>query len=126
MTFRFVGGDRIQRGRGIGGILRLASKLFSPVTNVVKSVLRSNTGKQIGTAVKEQAVSSGINLATDIANGRNVKESLLAEMKNVKKAAKRKAAEIVLDNLKPDEIVPKKKVKKKKKTTLKRKKDIFS
>ena len=66
MALRFIGGDRIQRGRGVGGLLRLASKLFSPVARVVKNVLRSNTGKLIGNAVKEQAVESSINVVSVI------------------------------------------------------------
>ena len=77
-------------------MLRLASKLFSPVARVVKNVLRSNTGKLIGNAVKEQAVESSINVVSDIAKGRNIKESLKDEIHNVKHNAKRKALDVGL------------------------------
>ena len=130
MSRRFVGGDRLQRGRGIGGILRIASRLFSPFAKVVKSALKSDTGRKIGNAVKEQAVESSINLVSDIAKGRNVKESLRDELENVKRNTKRKAVEIGLDELKK---ISKKAVKNdgkkstpKKSKTKKLKKDIFS
>lgn len=132
MALRFIGGHRIQRGRGVGGLLRLASKLFSPVARVVKNVLRSNTGKLIGNAVKEQAVESSINVVSDIAKGRNIKESLKDEIHNVKHNAKRKALEIGVSHLKnfsseSDKFRKKKKTTPKKKTKRKTKKtDIFS
>jgi len=121
MALRFIGGDRIQRGRGVGGLLRLASKLFSPVARVVKNVLRSNTGKLIGNAVKEQAVESSINVVSDIAKGRNIKESLKDEIHNVKHNAKRKALEIGVSHLK-NFSSESDKFRKKKKTTPKKKK----
>ena len=120
MALRFIGGDRIQRGRGVGGLLRLASKLFSPVARVVKNVLRSNTGKLIGNAVKEQAVESSINVVSDIAKGRNIKESLKDEIHNVKHNAKRKALEIGVSHLK-NFSSESDKFRKKKKTTPKKK-----
>ncbi len=84
MGMHFVGGERIQRGRGIGGLLRIASKLFSPVAKIAKQVLKSDTGKKIVGAVKNQAINSSINIANDIAEGKNMKESLSNEFENVK------------------------------------------
>ena len=35
MSIRFSGGERFQRGRGIGGLLRLAKGLFKPVIKLL-------------------------------------------------------------------------------------------
>ena len=84
MGIYFDGGDRLQRGRGVGGLLKLASKLFSPLTRIAKKAIQSNTGKQITNAVKEQAIQSSINVASDIAKGRNIKDSIEDEFENAK------------------------------------------
>jgi hypothetical protein len=132
MGLLFVGGDRVQRGRGIGGILKWATKLFSPLKNIAKKVLTSDTGKKVVNAVKEQAVDSSINIASDIASGKNFKESLTGELNNAGNNSKRKALELGLEYLKNQERLknegkkrikgPEKvAVKKKKKTKLKNK-----
>ena len=131
MSRQFIGGDRIQRGRGIGGILRIASRLLSPIAKVVKSALQTDTGRKIGNAVKQQAIESSINLASDIAKGKTVKQSFKDELENVKHNTKRKAVEIGLDHLKnystnPIAVGKKKKTYPKKPKPKKRKKDIFS
>ena len=131
MSARFQGGDRLQRGRGIGGVLRIASRLLTPFAKVVKSALQSDTGRKIGKAVKQQAIESSINLASDIANGKPIKDSLSDEFKNVKRNTKRKAVEIGLDHLKNYSTKPtatggKKKTEPKNTKLKKRKKDIFS
>ena len=131
MLRRFIGGDRLQRGRGIGGILRIASRLLSPIGKVVKSALHSDTGKKIGNAVKQQAIESSINLASDIAKGKTVKQSFKDELENVKHNTKRKAVEIGLDHLKnygtkSPAVGEKKKTYPKKSKPKKIKKDIFS
>ena len=46
MSIRFSGGDRFQRGRGIGGILRLAKSLFKPVITTIGKAVKSNTRKR--------------------------------------------------------------------------------
>ena len=66
MSLRFRGGERLQRGRGIGGLLRLAKGLFSPLAKTIKKAVTSNTGKAIGKAVKNQLVESGANIASDV------------------------------------------------------------
>ena len=42
MTLRFRGGERLQRGRGIGGLLRLVKSVFSPlVKSAGKTVIKA-------------------------------------------------------------------------------------
>ena len=100
MGLYFDGGNRLQRGSGVGGWLKLASRLFSPLARVAKKALESNTGKKIVNAVKEQAIDSSINIATDIVKGRNLKDSIGDEFENAKSNSKRKALEIGVDYLK--------------------------
>ena len=130
MGIYFDGGDRLQRGRGVGGLLKLASKLFSPLTRIAKKAIQSNTGKQITNAVKEQAIQSSINVASDIAKGRNIKDSIEDEFENAKTNSKKRAFEIGIDYLKGRDNTKRKKkveIKKnsKKKTNKKIKRDIF-
>ena len=132
MGVYFAGGDRLQRGSGVGGLLKLASRLFSPLARVAKKALNSNTGRKIVNAVKEQAIDSSINIATDIAKGRNLKESLEDEFENAKSNSKRKAIGIGIDYLKGNTNKRKKrkielKSKLKRKSHKKnKKKDIFA
>ena len=91
MSLKFVGGERIQRGRGLGGILRMIKSLFTPVLksvgkNVVKAAT-SNTAKSIAKTLGEQAIESGINLATDALRGNNIKESANNEFTSFKNTA---------------------------------------
>ena len=46
MGLHFVGGERIQRGRGVGGLLKLATKLFLPLAKIAQKALKSKTGKK--------------------------------------------------------------------------------
>ena len=89
MSLRFKGGNLLQKGRGIGGLLRAASSLFKPLFKTVGStalkVARSDAGKAIGKAVKEQAISSAKNIAIDTISGNNIKDSVRNEVKNVRK-----------------------------------------
>ena len=96
----FRGGERIQKGKGIGGWLRLATKLFTPLKNVAQKVLSSKTGKKVISSVKDQAIDSSINLAKDLASGKDLKRSITDEIGNVKANAKRKAIDIGIDLLK--------------------------
>ena len=91
MSLKFVGGERIQRGRGLGGILRMIKSLFTPVLksvgkNAVKAAT-SNTAKSIAKTLGEQAIESGINLATDALRGNNMKESANNEFTSFKNTA---------------------------------------
>ena len=98
-TIRFRGGERYQRGRGIGGLLRLAQGLFKPVMQtlgrVVKSsagkaignAIKSNTGRAIGKALKNQAIDTAKNLATDVLSGNPLNEGVKREVHNIKNRA---------------------------------------
>ena len=91
MSLKFVGGERIQRGRVLGGILRMIKSLSTPVLksvgkNVVKAAT-SNTAKSIAKTLGEQAIESGINLATDALRGNNMKESANNEFTSFKNTA---------------------------------------
>ena len=89
MSLRFKGGNLLQKGRGIGGLLRAASSLFKPLFRSVGStalkVARSDAGKAIGKVVKDQAISSAKNIALDTISGKNIKDSVNSEVKNVRK-----------------------------------------
>ena len=61
MSIWFSGGERFQRGRGIGGLLRLAKGLFKPVIESIGKAMRSNTGQSIGNAIKDQSIKTAKN-----------------------------------------------------------------
>ena len=82
MSLRFRGGERLQRGRGIGGLLRLVKSVFSPLVKTVAKAAKTNTGKALGNVLKEQAISSASNLTGDVIQGNNLKESLKNELKS--------------------------------------------
>ena len=84
MSIRFSGGERFQRGRGIGGLLQLAKGLFKPAIESIGRVVRSNTGQAIGNALKNQAIDTAKNLATDVLTGNNLKEGVKREVHNIK------------------------------------------
>jgi len=133
MGLYFTGGERIQRGRGIGGLLKIASKLFAPLASFTKKALTSNVGEKVVKAVKKQAIDSSINIAKDLASGRNVKESLQSEFENAKQNSKRKALEMGADYLESqlkshsgNKKIKNKKIKKNKKNTSYKRRDILS
>ena len=127
MGLHFVGGERIQRGRGVGGLLKLATKLFFPVAKIAQKALKSKTGQKIVNAVKDQAVNSSMNIANELIQGKSIKDSFSNELKTVKKKAKRKAVEIGVDLVNNQNKKIKRKKKKKKKIKSKSfKRDIFS
>ena len=129
MSLRFKGGDLLQKGRGIGGLLRAASSLFKPffktVGNTALKVARSNTGKAIGKALKEQAISSAQNIALDTMRGENIKDSLRNEASNVRKRVA-DDVENMLNTPKKRKVLPKSKSKKKKISYANRFSDIKS
>ena len=87
MTLRFAGGEHLQRGRGLGGLLRLAKSVFSPIAKTVVKAAKSNTGKSILNALKQQAIESTVNLATDALRGNDMIESFQGEMNSVRENA---------------------------------------
>ena len=100
MGMFFPGGKRIQRGRGIGGWLGIASKLFRPLGSLAVKAIKSPAGKKIVNAVKNQAIDSSLNVAKDLVSGKGVKESLQDEFENAKENTKRKILTIGSDYLK--------------------------
>ena len=98
MSLRFRGGERLQRGRGIGGLLRLVKSVFSPlVRSAGKTIVKaatSNTGKAVLNSIKDQAIDSAVKLTGDALRGEDMDVSLQNEMQQVK----RKAAD-VLENV---------------------------
>ena len=117
MSLRFKGGNLLQKGRGIGGLLRAASSLFKPffktIGGTALKVARSNTGKAIGKALKKQAISSAKNIAFDTIRGENIQDSLNNEVSNVRKRVADNV-ETMLNTPKKRKVVPKSKNKKKK------------
>ena len=91
MSLRFKGGERLQRGRGIGGLLRLVKSVFSPlVKSAGKSIMKaatSNAGKTVMNSIKDQAIDSGMKLAADALRGEDMEESLQQEIQHVKRKA---------------------------------------
>ena len=91
MSLRFKGGERLQRGRGIGGLLHLVKSVFSPLIKsagktVVKAVT-SESGKTFMNSLKDQAIDSGMKIATDALRGEDMEESLQQELQHVKRKA---------------------------------------
>ena len=95
MSLRFRGGERLQRGRGIGGLLRLLKSVFSPlVKSAGKTIVKaatSDTGKAVLRNIKDQAIDSAVKLTTDAIRGEDMDVSLQNEMQQVK----RKAADVI-------------------------------
>ena len=81
---RFSGGYPIQRGRGIGGLLRTVVSFFKPMAKTIgKSAVRaanSDTAKMIGKSLKEQAINSALNLTSEAIKGNDLNESLKNEL----------------------------------------------
>ena len=127
MSLRFKGGNLLQRGRGIGGLLRAASSLFKPLFKSVGStamkIARSDAGKAIGKAVKEQAITSAKNIAVDTIGGKNLKDSVRNEAKNVRKRVADQV-ENVLNVPKKRKVTSKSRKKKRKVTYANRYSDV--
>ena len=89
MSLRFSGGQVLQRGRGIGGLLRLMKSVFAPVVKSVSrgvvSAAKSDGGKKLLNVLKEQAINSSMNLAADALRGEDLKESFAKETKSLKR-----------------------------------------
>ena len=111
MSIRFSGGDRFQRGRGIGGLLRLAKNLFKPIVRTVGKAVKSNTGRAIGNALKEQAIETGTNLLTDVIVGNDLNQGLNREVNNIKVRTAEGIQQIKNSRKKPVKKAPSKKKK---------------
>ena len=95
MALRFRGGERLQRGHGIGGLLRLARGLFKPLATAAKKAITSKTAKAAGKAITNQLVESGANIASDALMGNDINESFQREL-----VSGRQNAAIGVQNLK--------------------------
>ena len=88
MSLRFVGGEHLQRGRGIGGLLRLMKSVFSPVVKTVgkkvASAIKSSSGKKILNVLKDQAIDSSMTLASNALKGNDMNTSIQDELNIVK------------------------------------------
>ena len=88
MSLRFVGGEHLQRRRGIGGLLRLMKSVFSPVVKTVgkkvASAIKSSSGKKILNVLKDQAIDSSMTLASNALKGNDMNSSIQDELNNVK------------------------------------------
>ena len=92
---RFKGGELLQQGRGIGGLLRLVKSVFRPLIRtagktIVKAA-KSDVGKYVLKNLKEQAIESGAHLTSAALRGDDMGEALNNELQSVK----RKAADVV-------------------------------
>ncbi len=134
MSLRFRGGERLQRGRGIGGLLRLFKSVFSPlVKSAGKTIVKaatSDTGKAVLRNIKDQAIDSAVKLTADAIRGEDMGESLQNEIQQVKRKAADVIEEVHSTRKKQRKAVPKQKTKArtKKKPTLiqvKAKNDYF-
>lgn len=91
MSIRFRGGERLQRGRGIGGLLRLVKSVFSPIVKsfgrtAIKAVT-SKTGKKAIKSIQDQLVTSAINMTGDVIQGNDLGESFQNQVSNLKQTA---------------------------------------
>ena len=84
MSLKFRGGERYQRGRGIGGFFKTIINAFKPLfksagTSIAKAAT-SRSGKMLGKALKDQALTSVANLSADALRGNDFGESLSNEL----------------------------------------------
>ena len=90
MSLRFRGGEKLQRGRGIGGLLRLAKNVFSPIVKSIgKTAIQAATskaGKKAMGAIKDQAVNSALNMVSDAISGNSLRESAKTQFRLGKQA----------------------------------------
>ena len=61
--------------------------LFKPVIESIGKAMISNTGQAIGNALKDQAINTAKNLATDVLTGNPFKESIKQEVHNIRNRA---------------------------------------
>ena len=66
-------GKYVQSGAGLGNFL---GKIFKKVWPVITDIFSSAPVKQVTSDVKDSALNAGLNLASDIIQGENVKDSL--------------------------------------------------
>lgn len=82
-------GARYQRGRGIGSLFSGLIRGFAPIArmglNFGKRVITSDLAKNVGRQALDTGKKMALNLAADILDGRNVKESAQEQLNEAKK-----------------------------------------
>lgn len=81
-------GERYQVGRGLGslfsGLFRTLRPLFSKGLATGQRLLSSNLAKKVGSTALDIGKRAATNIAVDILEGKNVKESLNKELETAK------------------------------------------
>lgn len=122
----------VQRGRGIGSILSSIFRKIAPfartILNIGKKAATSKPAQEVFRSAKNEALKTGIQIADDALQGKNVRESIRS---NAEKAAKTVAQSALGEAKKMvDDQNPKKrtttKPKSGKRLPKRRKKDVFS
>ena len=89
MSLNYHQGMRFQRGRGLGsifgGLMRFLRPLASMGISAGKKFLSSDIAKNIGSAALDVGKSAVTNMAVDLLEGRNMKESASENLENAKK-----------------------------------------
>lgn len=101
MALRFSNfeGARLQRGRGIGGLLRAAASVFKPFINTITKAAGSRTGQKLIKTVKKQALESGTNILSDVISGANVGDSINSEYDTAKKNIGKKVGRVLKESI---------------------------
>lgn len=80
-------GPFIQRGRGFGSALSSMYKSFVPALQLFgKKILASPLTQQVLQTAKRSATQAGLNVATDVLQGKKVKDSLTENISTAKQA----------------------------------------
>lgn len=81
-------GERFQSARGIGslfsGLFRTLKPLFSMGLSAGKKILTSDVAKKIGSTALDIGKEAAKNVAVDLLEGKNIKDSLNKELESAK------------------------------------------
>lgn len=91
-------GSRMQRGSGLGNVLKKAAKVFIPWLWPAAKTLGKNVLRGVGGVAKEAAITAGTSAANKLIKKASGKANTLAKSSNIGKAAVGKAAQVALDN----------------------------
>lgn len=116
-------GPLIQRGRGLGGILKSVFSYVKPIFRNIfsfgKKAVKQPIVRDIISDVKDTAIQTGVSTVTDLLKGESVKQSLY----NNSKLARDDIAQKLIDKV--ESLSKKRKKTSKKKRGSKRSRDIF-
>jgi hypothetical protein len=119
----------MQSGRGVfgffgkllKGLIPLGKKLFRNLAPIASAVASNSTVQKLASDLKDHAIDAGINIATNVVSGNDVKEGLMQDLEAVKQTTIKRAKEFIKKPGKKRSLsgatrhLPKKKKKKKKK-----------